>query len=158
SETSYLDLDGHKTAFSKLMLSKAAVVRTGKGGTLQVKQLFVDGKRLKDGTYRTPQPWLEGTGTVTVDSRVNIKGTIGSPEVAIGVGNIGNLTGNTKIGYPSSGGDFDIATNGFTLTLDSGDGNAFAFSGSISGTGNVEFYMGPSYTGYRDAPMPLNGT
>src|SRR5205807_3314638 len=29
---------------------------------------------------------------------------------------------------------------------------------SISGTGNVEFFMGPSYTGYRDAPMPLNGT
>ena len=48
-------------------------------------------------------------------------------------------------------------TNGFTLTLDSGDGNAFAYSGSISGTGNVEFFMGPSYTGFRDAPMLLAG-
>ena len=78
-------------------------------------------------------------------------------EVAIGPGNIGNLTGDTKFAYPSSGGDFDIATNGHTLTLDSGDGNAFAYSGSISGTGNVEFFMGPSYTGFRDAPLRLAG-
>jgi Glycosyl hydrolase family 20, catalytic domain/Glycosyl hydrolase family 20, domain 2 len=158
TQPSRLDLNGHKAAFSKLMLSKAALVHNGKDGALQVKQLFVDGKRLKDGTYRAPQSWLEGTGTVTVDSRVDVRGTLGSPEVAIGVGNIGNLTGDTKIGYPSSGGDFDIATNGFTLKLDSGDGNAFAYSGSISGTGNVEFFMGPSYTGFRDAPMLLNGS
>jgi hexosaminidase len=153
-----LDLNGHKAAFGNLLLSKAAVVRTGKDGSLRVKQLFVDGQRLKDGAYRAPQPWLEGTGTVTVDARVDVKGVVGSPDVAIGAGNIGNLTGNTKIGYPSGGGDYDIATNGFTLALDSGDGNAFAFSGSITGTGNVEFHMGPSYTGFRDAPMPLNGT
>jgi len=53
---------------------------------------------------------------------------------------------------PSSGGDYDIATVGFTLQLDSGDGNAFAYSGSISGTGAVEFYMVPSNTSFRDAP------
>jgi hexosaminidase len=152
-----LNLNGHKAAFSNLTLSKAAMVRTGNSGVLRLKQLFVDGSRLKDGSYQTPQSWLDGTGSVIVDSRVNIQGIIGSPEMAIGVGNIGNLTGDTKIGYPSSGGDFDIATNGFTLMLDSGDGNAFAYSGSLSGTGNVEFYMGPSYTGFRDAPMPLNG-
>ena len=158
SQASYLDLNGHKAVFGKLLLSKAAGVRTGNGGVLRVKQLFVDGQRLKDGAYRVPQPWLEGPGTVTVDSRVDVQGVIGSPEVAIGPGNIGNLTGDTKIGYPSSGGNFDIATNGFTLRLDSGDGNAFAYSGSISGTGNVEFYMGPSHTGFRDAPMPLTGS
>ena len=88
---------------------------------------------------------------------MDVQGAIGSPETAIGSGNIANLTGNLKIGYPSSGGDFDIATNSHTLTLDSGDGNAFAWSGSIAGTGNVEFFMGPSYTGYRDAPMLLTG-
>ncbi|HEY3787891.1 MAG TPA: family 20 glycosylhydrolase, partial [Urbifossiella sp.] len=152
-----LDLKGHKAAFANLRLSKAAILHTGPGGTLHLKQLHVSGIRLKDGAYRAPQPWLEGTGTVVVDSRVDVQGIIGSPQTAIGVGNIGNLTGNTKIGYPSSGGDFDIATNGFTLALDSGDGNAFAYSGSISGPGNVEFYMGPSYTGFRDAPMPLTG-
>jgi hypothetical protein len=157
SQSSYLDLNGHKAAFSKLLLSKVAVIRTGNGGQLQVKQLFVDGQRLKDGAYRTRQSWLEGTGTVTVDSRVDVRGVIGSPETAIGPGNIGNLTGDTKIGYPSSGGDIDIATNGFTLKLDSGDGNAFAYSGSISGTGNVEFLMGPSSTGFRDAPLLLTG-
>jgi hypothetical protein len=45
----------------------------------------------------------------------------------------------------------------FTLTLDSGDGNAFACTGSISGTGNVEFFMGPSHTDYKDAPLHLGG-
>ena len=44
------------------------MVRTGNGGTLRVRQLFVDGTRLKDGVYRAPQPWLEGAGTVTVDA------------------------------------------------------------------------------------------
>ena len=157
TQRSILDLNGHKAIFANLHLSKAAIVRTGPGGTLRVRQLFVDGKRLQDGTYRAPQPWMEGTGTVAVDSRVDIKGDIASPESWIGLGNIGNLTGNTKIGYPSSGGDFDIATNSFTLALDSGDGNAFAYSGSIFGTGNVEFFMGPSYTGFRDAPLLLTG-
>jgi hypothetical protein len=158
TQPAYLDLSGHKTSFRNLLLSKSAQIRLGREGSLKVKQLFVDGKRLKDGIYRAPQAWLEGTGTVTVDSRVDVRGVIGSPEAAIGQGNIGNLTGNAKIGYPSSGGDFDIVTNGFTLALDSGDGNAFAYSGTLSGMGNVELYMGPSYTGFRDAPMLLSGT
>src|SRR5262249_47540191 len=64
SQPSYLDLNGHQAAFGKLMLSKPAAVRTGRGGALRVRQLFVDGKRLKDGVYRIPQAWLEGTGTV----------------------------------------------------------------------------------------------
>jgi hexosaminidase len=154
---SHLDLNGYTTAFAKLLLSKAATVQTGDGGTLRVKQLFVDGRRLADGTYRAPQSWLTGSGTVTVDARVDVHGVIGSPETAIGTGNVGNLTGDTTIGYPAAGGDFDIRTNGHNLRLDSGDGNAFAYSGSISGTGSVEFHMGPSYTGFRDAPMLLTG-
>lgn len=157
SQPSFLDLGGHSGALAKVVLSRAAVIRTGKDGTLRARQVFVDGRRLKDGIYRAPQPWLEGTGTVTVDARVDIHGVIGSPEVAIGPGNIGNLTADTKLSYPSNGGDFDIITNGFTLTLDSGDGNAFAYTGSISGTGNVAFYMGPSHTGFRDAPLVLGG-
>ena len=72
-------------------------------------------------------------------------------------GNIANLIGNTKISYPASGCHLDVITNGFTLTLDSGDGNAFACTGSISGSGNVEFFMGPSYTGFKDAPLHLGG-
>src|SRR5262245_6079698 len=50
-------------------MSKAATIRTGEGGSLKVKQLHIDGKRLTDGTYKSPQPWLKGTGTVTVDAR-----------------------------------------------------------------------------------------
>src|SRR5262249_46299480 len=122
----FLDLNGHKAAVSKVFLSKSAKIQTGDGGVLRTRQLFVDGNRLKDGVYRVPESWIEGPGSVVVDARVEIKGTIGGPEVSIGAGNIGSLTGHTKIAYPSAGGDYDIATNGFALTLDSGDGNAFS--------------------------------
>jgi hypothetical protein len=157
TQPSFLDLNGHKVTLSKVSLSKAALIRMGKEGTLRVKQLIVDGKRLEDGTYAAPQSWLEGTGTVTVDARVDVKGIIGSPDSQIGQGNIANLIGNTKIAYPASGCPLDVITNGFTLTLDSGDGNAFSCTGSISGNGNVEFFMGPSYTGFKDAPLVLGG-
>ena len=54
TKASYLDLNGHKAAFRNLMMSKPAAIRLGKEGSLRVKQLFVDGKRLKDGVYRCP--------------------------------------------------------------------------------------------------------
>jgi hexosaminidase len=157
TQPSFLDLNGHKVTLGKVVLSRAALVRTGQGGTLQVKQFFVDDRRLKDGVYTAPQSWLEGTGMVTVDARVDVKGVVGSPDRQIGQGNIANLIGATKIAYPASGCHLDVVTNGFTLTLDSGDGNAFACTGSISGNGNVEFFMGPSYTGFKDAPLVVGG-
>jgi hexosaminidase len=157
NQFSFLDLNGHKTALGKIELSRAALIRTGAGGTLKVKQLFIDGKRLKDAFYKAPQPWLEGTGSVTVDARVDVQGIIGSPETQVGQGNIANLIGNTKVSYPASGCHVDVMSNGFTLALDSGDGNAFACTGSISGNGNVEFFMGPSHTGFRDAPLRVGG-
>jgi hexosaminidase len=157
NQPSFLDLNGHKVVLGKVTLSGAALVRTGQGGRLQVRQLLVDGKRLKDGVYAAPQSWLEGTGTAAVDARVDVEGVIGSPETQIGLGNVANLIGNTKISYPASGCPLDVMTNGYTLTLDSGDGNAFACTGSISGRGDVEFFMGPSHTGFKDAPLRLGG-
>jgi hypothetical protein len=157
AQPSYLDLDGHKAMLGKVSLSPAARIRTGKGGTLHVKQLLIDGKRLRDRSYTAPQSWLEGTGTVTVDARVDVHGLISTPDVQIGMGNVANLTGPTKVAYPASGLTQDVLTNGFTLTLDSGDGNAFSCAGSIAGTGDVEFFMGPSHTGFKDAPLVLGG-
>jgi hexosaminidase len=157
AQPSFLDLDGHKAVLGKGSLSPAGRIRTGKGGTLYVKQLFVDGKRLRDGSYAAPQPWLEGTGAVTVDARVDVRGVVGAPDLQIGPGNVANLTGPTKVAYPAGGLAQDVLTNGFTLTLDSGDGNAFACTGSIAGAGDVEFFMGPSHTGFKDAPLVLGG-
>jgi hexosaminidase len=157
AQPSFLNLDGHKAEVGKVSLSPAGRIRTGKGGTLHVKQLFVDGKRLSDGSYTAPQSWLEGTGTVTVDARVDVHGLISTPDVQIGMGNVANLTGPTKVAYPASGLAQDVLNNGFTLTLDSGDGNAFSCTGSIAGTGDVEFFMGPSHTGFKDAPLMLGG-
>jgi hypothetical protein len=157
SQPSFLDLNGHTVTLSKVVLSKAASIRLGQGGALRLKQLFVGGQRIKDGVYTVGQPWLAGTGKVVVDARVDVRGVIGSPETQIGPGNIANLIGDTTISYPASGCYLDVITNGFTLKLDSGNGNAFSCTGSISGTGNVEFFMGPSYTGFKDAPLRLGG-
>ena len=63
---------------------------------------------------------------MTVDAKVELKGVIGSPQRAIDPGNIGRLAGRARIAYPSSAGDFDIFTEGFTMALDSENGNAFA--------------------------------
>jgi hexosaminidase len=157
SQPSFLDLNGHQVALGKVVMSRVAVIRTGKGGTLRLKQLSVEGRRIADGVYTAPQPWLEGTGTVTVDARVDVQGVVGSPDTQVGPGNVANLIGDTTVGYPAGGCPVDVLTNGFTLRLDSGDGNAFACTGSISGTGNVEFFMGPSHTGFKDAPLVLGG-
>ena len=69
---------------------------------------------------------------MTVDSRVDVRGVIGSPEIAIGPGNIGNLTADTKIGYPSSGGDYD------TVRVDSAR-VVYAWAGADSGQFHVSF-------------------
>jgi hexosaminidase len=157
TQPSFLDLNGHQASLSKVTLSKVAQIRTGERGILQVKQFHFDGKRLKDGEYNASQSWLKGTGKVIVDARVDVQGIVGSPESQIGSGNVANLTGKTTFAYPASGCPVDVITNGHTLVLDSGNGNAFALTGSISGNGNVEFHMGPSYTDYKDAPLPIAG-
>lgn len=154
---SFLDLDGHRAVVAKLVLSRAAILRTGAGGSLRARQLHVAGKRLPDGTYRAPQPWLRGTGTVTVDARVNVRGSVGDWATRIGAGNVANLTADASICYPASDCDCDVLTNGHTLTLDSGNGNPFILRGAIHGTGNVVLLMGPSHTDYRDAPLRLAG-
>jgi hexosaminidase len=157
-QPSFLDLAGHKAALARIVMSRAGVIRTGAGGALKVRQFHVAGRRLADGTYKAPQPWLQGTGTVTVDARVDVKGRHGDCNGLIGPGNVANLTGNTTFCYPVSDCDLDIITNGHTITFDSGDGNPFCYRGAISGSGNVVLLMGPSHTGYKDAPLRLAGT
>ncbi|HJT78906.1 MAG TPA: family 20 glycosylhydrolase [Gemmataceae bacterium] len=154
---SFLDLDGHHVTAARILLSKAGTIRTGRGGSLQVRQLHVDGRRLKDGTYRAPQPWLEGTGTVIVDARVDVQGRVGDCAAQVGAGNVANLVGDTAFCYPVADCDLDILTNGHTVTFDSGDGNPLCYRGSIAGTGNVVLLMGPSRTGFKDAPLRLAG-
>ncbi len=156
-QPSFLDLAGHKAAVAKVVMSRAGVIRTGAGGAIKVKQLHIGGRRLADGTYKAPQPWLQGTGTVTVDARVAVQGRHGDVSARIGPGNVANLTGDTTFCYPVSDCDLDILTNGHTITFDSGDGNPFCYRGAISGSGDVVLLMGPSHTDYKDAPLRLAG-
>jgi hexosaminidase len=157
TQPSFLDLAGHKAALARVVMSKAGTIRMGQGGSLSVKQLHIDGKRLPDGIYKAPQPWLKGTGTMTIDARVAVKGRCGDCYTQIGAGNIANLIGNTTFSYPISDCDLDIITNGHTITFDSGDGNPFCYRGAISGKGDVVLLMGPSRTDYKDAPLRLAG-
>src|SRR5262249_45831673 len=108
TQPSYLELNGHKATLGRAVLSAAARIRTGKGGALRVKQLSVGGVRLKDGTYAAPLAWLEGTGNVIVDARVDVRGTIGSPDTQVGPGNIANLVGDSKFSYPANGCHVDV--------------------------------------------------
>jgi hexosaminidase len=158
SRPSFLDLAGHRARFARLVMSRVATIHTGDGGSLRVNQLHIDGKRLPDGVYRSPLPWLDGSGTVTVDAHVDVAGRISDCATRIGTGNRANLIGNTVFAYPVSECAMDIITNGHTVTLDSGDGNPLRCSGVISGSGDVILLMGPAHTDYKDAPLRLAGT
>jgi Glycosyl hydrolase family 20, catalytic domain/Glycosyl hydrolase family 20, domain 2 len=153
----FLDLAGHQTTLAKVLVEGRAKIRTGSGGRLKVKQLVVDGKPITAGTHRSPQAWLEGSGTVTIDPRVEVKGRYGNPGTEIGPGNIGIMSGDTEFWVGVGTCDIDLVTNSHTITFDSGDGNALCYLGSISGTGNVVLLMGPSRTGFKDAPLRLAG-
>jgi hypothetical protein len=152
-----LDLAGHKLALAKVIIDGQAKIRTGAGGQLAVKQVIVDGKKVAAGIHKAPQPWLEGDGIVTIDPRVDIKGRYGDPTLQIGSGNIGNMIGDTEFWVGVGTCDIDLVSNGHTITFDSGDGNPLCYLGTISGTGNVVLLMGPSYTGFKDAPLRLAG-
>jgi hexosaminidase len=157
TQPALLDLGPHHANVASVVLSKTGMIRTAAGGTLSTLQLWIDGKRLADGVYQRPQPWLEGAGQVVVDARIDVAGDYGNPDSEIGRGNLGNMTGDVRLAYPMSSTTVDFINHGHRLVLDSGDGNGFAYLGSISGNGEVQFFMGPSYTGYRDAPMHLGG-
>jgi len=141
-----------------VLVTGQAKIRTGTGGHLTVRQLMVNGTGVAAGSYQIPQTWLEGSGTVTIDPRIDITGVYNDPNIEIGSGNIGNMTGNTVFGYGTGTCDIDLITNGHSITIDSGDGNALNYLGTISGTGDVVLLMGPSYTGFKDAPLRLAGS
>ncbi|MCY2930865.1 MAG: hypothetical protein NTV86_15515, partial [Planctomycetota bacterium] len=153
----FLDLAGHKTVLAKLTLEGQATIRTGPGGQLTVKQLLVDGKKIAAGVHKAPQPWLDGPCSVSVDPRIDVKGEYVVPNREIGAGNIANLTGDAMFGWQTATCDIDVITNGHTITIDSGEGNALCYTGAISGTGNVVLLSGPSRNNLKDMPLQLCG-
>jgi hypothetical protein len=151
----FLDLDGHQETAEKVVMTGKARIKLG-GGKLSLKQLQRDGKSIAPGEYQAPLEWLEGSGLVVINPKVDITGTC-EPNIAIGVGNVANLIGDTKFFWGSGHYTMPVLTNGHTLILDSGDGKAFCYAGPITGAGNIEFFMGPTYTNFKDAPMRLAG-
>ena len=153
----FLDLNGHADSVMKVVMSPAARIKSGAGGKLNVRQIVRDGKPVAPGIHTAASGWIEGNGTVIVNPLVDVGPGQASIASLLGSGNIANLTGDAGFGYPGSLCDVDIINNGFTMTFDSGDGNPLCYSGSISGTGNVVFRMGPSHTGYKHAPLRIAG-
>jgi len=158
SQPCCLDLAGHKTEVATLRVDGQAKIRTGNGGQLTVKQLIVDGAKIAAGTHKAPQPWLDGSGSVTIDPRIDVKGEYVVPNKEIGAGNCANLTADTKFGWQTGNCDIDVVTNGHSITIDSGAGNALCYTGSISGSGDVALLMAPSSSNLKNEPLRLAGT
>ncbi len=153
-----LDLASHHSTFARLQLDGQAKIRSGNGGSLNIKQLLVDGNKIAAGTHKAPQPWLEGNGSVTIDPRIDAKGEYVIPNKDIGAGNCANLTADTKFGWQTGNCDIDVVTNGHSITLDSGAGNSLCYSGCISGSGDVHLLMAPSSSHLKNEPLRLAGT
>jgi hypothetical protein len=150
---SILAIGKHKQNILRMILSSAATVLTEDGGELRAKLVTVAGKAIPPGIYTsTSTKWIQGDGKVIVDPHTDVSGSLD----ALAPGLIARLTGDTLFGWGVLA--FDIETNGHTVHFDSGNGNADTIAGSISGTGNVKFSMGPYHTGFRDAPMVLAGS
>jgi len=154
----FLDLAGHQTELATLRVDGQAKIRSGSGGHLTVKQLVVDGSKIAAGIHHAPQPWLEGGGSVTIDPRIDAKGEYVVPNKEIGAGNSANLTADTKFGWQTGTCDIDVVTNGHSITIDSGAGNALCYTGSISGNGDVVLVMAPSSSHLKNEPLRLAGT
>lgn len=79
----------------------------------------------------------------------------------VGAGNSGLLQGDFWIFYDKSAGSFSVPidTNGYTLNLDTGNGNdGHIASGAISGSGSVIIKHGPNGTGYWNTVYTISGT
>lgn len=156
-EPCFLDLGGHSQTVLKIVMSPTARIRTGSGGKLKVRQIVRDGKSVAPGNYTASVDWIQGDGTVTIDPIVDV-GAGGSLTAAqIAAGCVANLMGNMLVGYPTSDYAVSVITNGHTFTLDSGNGNPMSYRGVVSGTGNVQFRMGPCTTGHKDVPLRIAG-
>ena len=87
---------------------------------------------------------LLAAGTVTARSEepsgapYDFSGVMDNPNGTIPDGAYGNLTADGKFYWQTGDCGIDVQTNGYTFTLDSGDGNPFNYSGVIYGTGSVE--------------------
>src|SRR5262249_50579928 len=82
---------------------------------------------------------------------VEVSGVIRNPSAAIGEGNVALTRGNTEFAFPIGTCASPVINQGFTLKFNNG-GISCNYSGSISGSGQVEIYAGG-----QQAPLVLDG-
>lgn len=93
-------------------------------------------------------------------ARGDVSGIIEDPNTWIGVGNTANLIGDTAFTWKTGDCAIPAKLNEFTLTLDSGGGNAYNYTGTIlSGTGGLILKMAKftDTRGYWDSVMHIGG-
>ena len=71
-------------------------------------------------------------------SLVDVSGTINNPNNTIGAGKTANLTAATTFGWQTGNCAIPVITNGYLFTMNSGGGNAYNYTGNISGAGAVK--------------------
>jgi hypothetical protein len=88
---------------------------------------------------------------------VELAGVVAEPAKTLGEDNIGVLKGDMAFQWAPPAGPNPVINKGFTLTFDSGGGNAMGYNGPISGTGKVQVSMGGADGNFRNSPMVLGG-
>ena len=99
--------------------------------------------------------WAPWTAAAAV---VNVGGNYDNPNASIGTGNTANMTNDTTFGWQTANCTIPVINNGFTFTIDTGNGNALNYGGAISGSGTVRLKSGPFGSQYADVPLRLTGT
>jgi len=89
--------------------------------------------------------------------RQNVSGEIDSPNAWIGIGNTANLMGDTIFGWRTDTCQIPAILNGFTLTLDSGGGNPYNYTGSVTGQGGLTLKMAGYQSGLWNAALRIGG-
>jgi hexosaminidase len=92
---------------------------------------------------------------------VDVSGVYNEPNLEIGPGVIANMVGDTTFGYITRTCRIPVINNGYRFTIDSGNGNDLNYAGQLSGTGTVEFFMGPynsSNPYFINNPLRISGT
>jgi hypothetical protein len=84
--------------------------------------------------------------TFTTRSRSDVTGYLTNPNNDIGIGNTANLIGDTTFGWQTSGCAIPVINNGFLISMDSGGGNYFNYTGDISGPGGLYIGAGGANT------------
>jgi hypothetical protein len=97
--------------------------------------------------------------TFTTVARWDITGTIDNPNNWVGIGNTANLIGNATFGWQTGNCAIPATLNQYTLSLNSGGGNYYNYTGQIiSGTGGLNVQGVNYWSANWNNPIKIGGS